>query len=355
MSGLDDDSPRTGIDAGRRDRARGALWGLALGDALGMPTQSFSREQIRERFGRITALVDAPDDQPIAPGMLAGSVTDDTEQALLVGRLLVEGRGRIDPLRFASALIDWEAEMIRRGSRDLLGPSTKAALTRLQEGAPPEETGRYGTTNGAGMRIAPVGVAVAPGPALQDAVVQACQVTHATGLGISGATAVAFAVSSAIDGADAAAAVAAGVAAAEHAQALGSWVAGASIPARYRALRPLVRASADDHAFTDVLYDVVGTSVQSQESVVSALLIVDRFDDRPFDALCTAASLGGDTDTIGAMAGAILGALHGADSLPAEALAALDRANPGMHDEIETLADDLLDLRDDPPGAAADA
>ncbi len=49
--------------------------------------------------------------------------------------------------------------MIRRGSRDLLGPSTKRALERLAAGEPGAETGRDGTTNGAAMRVTPVGIA----------------------------------------------------------------------------------------------------------------------------------------------------------------------------------------------------
>ncbi|MBP5062366.1 ADP-ribosylglycohydrolase family protein, partial [Pseudomonas chlororaphis] len=35
------------------DHALGAFYGLALGDALGMPTQSLSRQQIKQRFGAI--------------------------------------------------------------------------------------------------------------------------------------------------------------------------------------------------------------------------------------------------------------------------------------------------------------
>ncbi len=68
----------------RFSRAYGALAGLALGDALGMPTQAMSPEQIRAVYGRITGLVDGDASQPYAPGMSAGSTTDDTEQALLV-------------------------------------------------------------------------------------------------------------------------------------------------------------------------------------------------------------------------------------------------------------------------------
>ena len=49
--------------------------------------------------------------------------------------------------------------MRARGSLSLLGPSTKRALAALLAGTPLDETGRTGTTNGAAMRITPVGVA----------------------------------------------------------------------------------------------------------------------------------------------------------------------------------------------------
>src|SRR5699024_3517961 len=116
-------------------------------------------------------------------GMPAGSVTDDTEQALIVAQLLLDGDGSVEPRSFAHALISWEEDMVARGSRDLLGPSTKAAISALQSGASPEEAGRNGTTNGAAMRVAPVGIAHPPGAGLIDAVVSASQVTHHTGLG----------------------------------------------------------------------------------------------------------------------------------------------------------------------------
>src|SRR5471030_2056738 len=76
-----------------QNRALGAFYGLALGDALGMPTQSLSRAEIKARFGEITDLEDAGPDQPIAANMPKGSITDDTEQAILVGQLLIEGEG----------------------------------------------------------------------------------------------------------------------------------------------------------------------------------------------------------------------------------------------------------------------
>ena len=140
--------------------------------------------------------------------MPAGAVTDDTEQAVLLGRLLVEGGGRVDPGALAAALLGWEREMAARGSLDLLGPSTKRALQAVQDGTPPAEAGRHGDTNGAAMRVTPVGIAAAAGnlPALVDRVQQASFVTHNTTVALAGAAAVAAAVSAGIDGAGVAAA-----------------------------------------------------------------------------------------------------------------------------------------------------
>lgn len=325
----------------RSDRATGALLGLAIGDALGMPTQSMSREQILDRYGFVTGFLDAAPDQPIAPSMPAGSVTDDTEQAVLVGELLVDGGGHIEPLTFARALIAWEQVMIQKGSLDLLGPSTKSALVALQSGVAPDQAGRFGTTNGAAMRIAPIGIAFAPGPTLLRAVVEASLVTHHTGLGLSAAAMIAAAVSTGIDDGSIDEMLAAAVAAGREGQQLGHWVAGASIPDRFEACRGCT-TTLDNDQFADFLYRVVGTSVQSQESVVSALLIVDRYRHEPFDGLCLAASLGGDTDTIAAMAGAVLGSHHGAEGFPLAYREAIAKIN---HLDLELLATRLLALR----------
>ncbi|KGM14632.1 hypothetical protein N867_18795, partial [Actinotalea fermentans ATCC 43279 = JCM 9966 = DSM 3133] len=143
----------------RADRALGALLGLAVGDALGMPTQLLSRDAVVAGYGPVLAgFTPAPADHPIAAGLPAGTVTDDTEQAVLLARLLVDGGGRVDPAELARRLVAWEDAMRARGSLDLLGPSTKRALADLLAGADPDDVGRYGDTNGAAMRVTPVGV-----------------------------------------------------------------------------------------------------------------------------------------------------------------------------------------------------
>ncbi len=152
-----------------KNRARGALYGLAIGDALGMPTQLLSRREIAKRWGgQLHDFEPAPPGHPVAAGLPAGAITDDTEQAVLLGRLLVQGHGTIDPRELAQALVTWERDMAARGSLDLLGPSTKRAVAAVLAGVPPQEAGAHGDTNGAAMRITPVGIAVPvslPGPA----------------------------------------------------------------------------------------------------------------------------------------------------------------------------------------------
>jgi ADP-ribosylglycohydrolase len=325
-----------------RDRALGAFYGLALGDALGMPTQSMSRAEIARRYGPIAALRDAVADQPIAPGMPAGSITDDTEQAVLLARLLVRGGGRVVPEVFAKALLDWEADVARRGSSDLLGPSTKRALELLGNGTPPEQAGRTGTTNGAAMRITPVAIATAPDLGrLVDAVVAASEVTHNTNLGIGAAAAVAAAVSAGIDGADLPTALEAAERAADEGGRRGHWCAGGEIAARIRWARNWVHGVGSD-AVGDAVYAVVGTSVAAQESVVAAFALVEALGSSPIDVLTTAAGLGGDTDTIAAIAGAILGAHHGLSGLPADLVAEVQRVNDLR---LEPIVDGLLELR----------
>jgi ADP-ribosylglycohydrolase len=323
------------------DRARGALYGLAIGDALGMPTQSLSREQITERWGPLlTGFEPAPPGHPIADGLPAGAVTDDTEQAVLLARLLL--KGPIEPRELASALVSWEREMAARGSLDLLGPSTRRAAEAVAAGVPPEEAGAAGDTNGAAMRIAPVGVATPSDdlPALVDQVHGASRVTHDTSLALAGAAAVAAAVSAGVDGARVEEATGTAIAAARLAARRGHWVAGADVAARIRWAADLVKGREPDDA-AEVIYTLVGTSLATQESVPAAFAVLHAVPGDPWRACLLAASLGGDCDTIAAMAGAIGGACHGLAAFPPHAIAAVDAHGFAL----AALADSLYALR----------
>ena len=337
-------------------RALGALYGLAIGDALGMPTQSRSRPEIVARYGSLLGGFEpGPPDHPLAAGLPAGSVTDDTEQALLLARLVVEGRGEVDPAELARRLLAWEESMRARGSLDLLGPSTRRALDALAAGAGDGDSGRAGTTNGAAMRITPVGVATPSGDhrLLVDRVVAASRVTHNTGIALAGAAAVAAAVSAGIDGATVGDTVQFAAAAAARAARLGHWAAGADVAARIVWAAGLVTGLVPEAAM-DVVYRLVGTSLATQESVPAAFAMAAASPGDPWLACRMAASLGGDCDTIAAMTGAICGACHGVDAFPADVRATVARVN-NLGPELEGLAAGLLAVRAGPGGGMAQA
>ena len=303
------------IDEHLTERARGAMIGLAVGDALGMPTQSMSATQIVEYYGGlIHSLMDAVPQQPIAPNMPAGSVTDDTEQAFVLANRLIEDDGRIDNDVYAQDLLRWEAKMKARGSLDLLGPSTRAALQALTDGVDPEHTGLFGTTNGGAMRATPVGIAFRPGKALAEEAWQSCVVTHNTVQGIESTMLVSAAVSFAVEGRHDFLQKA--LEFVESQPTRGNWSAKASVVARVKMFMERVISEGvtiSDDEFAVILRRDCGTSVEANESVAAAFAIATRFFNRPTEALCFAASLGGDTDTIAAITGAMLGAWHGVD------------------------------------------
>jgi ADP-ribosylglycohydrolase len=317
--------------------------------------------------------------------MPAGTVTDDTEQAVLLARLLVKGHGTINPHELATALTEWEQDMAERGSLDLLGPSTKRAVAAILAGTPPEEAGTAGTTNGAAMRIAPVGIAVpldpppplgpappldpapplgpappldpapplgpAPPPSqvdlstLVDRVVAASRVTHNTGIALAGAAAVAAAVSAGVSGATIAEATALGIEAAHIAAARGHWVAGADVAARIEWATGLVAGRAEAEA-AELIYTLAGTSLATQESVPAAFAVLAAVPEDPWRAARLAAALGGGGGTGAALAAAMSGACHGAGSFPSEAIAVIDAQGLGL----AALAGELLALRGRPGG-----
>ena len=336
----------------RLSHAHGALAGLALGDALGMPTQEMSPAQIRAVYGRITGLVDGDASQPYAPGMPAGSVTDDTEQALLVASLLIRGRGSssgrvaLNAVEFAHALLAWEDSMIERGSLDLLGPSTKAALDRVRAGEDPLTVGGEGTTNGAAMRVTPIGIAVSTEDpeAFAEAVWSSCRVTHATRQGFQSAALVAAAVSMGIDAARSTSPNLRGLLwkAVTYVDSLpehGAWTPDPDVVAATR--RAMQLAVNPASSSLECLAEQVGTSVASAHAIPMAFALLAR-DPSP-QALMDAANIGGDTDTIGAIAGAILGAALGVEVLPTDSLSKIEEVS---HLGLSTVAGDLLALRD---------
>ena len=151
----------------------------------------------------------------------------------------------------------------------------------------------------------------------------ASRVTHNTGIALAGAAAVAAAVSAGVSGAGIAEATALAVQAARVAAGRGHWVAGADVAARIEWATSLVAGRGEAEA-AELIYTLVGTSLATQESVPAAFAVLAAVPGDPWRACLLAASLGGDCDTIAAMAGAVAGACYGVAAFPADAIATID-------------------------------
>ncbi|MGI9252508.1 MAG: ADP-ribosylglycohydrolase family protein, partial [Thermomicrobiales bacterium] len=73
------------------DRFLGAMMGLAIGDALGMPFVGMSRGQIAKEAGPILAFHPLVD--PVNGDVDAGEVTDETEAALALSEAMTTSGG----------------------------------------------------------------------------------------------------------------------------------------------------------------------------------------------------------------------------------------------------------------------
>jgi ADP-ribosylglycohydrolase len=331
-----------GVDS-LRQRAMGALAGVAIGDAMGMPTQTMTRDEIAEVYGQIIGFRDASPRQKVSAGLRAGSITDDTEQSLLITRHLIARGGKVDQKAWANELLAWERDTHARGVNDLLGPSTKRAIEALQRGVPASEAGRFGTTNGAAMRIVPVAIATpaAPVTALVDAVEESCRLTHHTSEAIGAASAVAAAVSSAIEGASLDEMFETALLASGQGEGRGETATAGSISTRIKQALRLAEGRSGHAAAVEIASEV-GTSVSALESIPMAFAILRLAKANPWEAALISAVIGDDTDTIGAIACGMAGARAGIDGIPPEAWALVQSVN-GLG--LEGLADGLLRIR----------
>ena len=241
--------------------------------------------------------------------------------------------------------------MIERGSLDLLGPSTKAALERVRAGENPLRVGGEGTTNGAAMRVTPIGIAASTSDRqlFADAVWSSCQVTHATCQGFQSAALVAAAVSLGIDAgaADVTDLLWKAVAFVRSLPERGAWSPEPDVvAATHRALK----LAAQPASSLEWLAGQIGTAVASAQAIPMAFALLAR-DPSP-RALLQAANLGGDTDTIGAIAGAILGASLGVEVFDAYGLAQVEQVSQL---DLPSVATDLLALRDREGGGSTPA
>ncbi|MCK5816607.1 MAG: ADP-ribosylglycohydrolase family protein [Candidatus Marinimicrobia bacterium] len=310
-----------------KEKIKGCLIGVAAGDALGMPSSMMSPEEIFDRFGKIDTFLPAPEDHLIHHGMIAGEITDDTQQTLALADSIIE-TGKVDPLNIAQHLIKWGEDMGIFNS-DLAGPSTLRALTMIRNGKSIDNSGKVGDTNGACMRVASVGI-YGNGDMERtiNAVANSCKATHNTNIAIAGASAVAIVIGKALHGEKNIDVL---IQYAKEAVSLGMkrgniWYS-ASIEKRIDWVMDLIEKSeSKEQAMLDI-YRYIGAGVQISETVPTCLGIIKLAKGDPVETVKIAANLGGDCDTIAAIAGSMAGAIAGAEAFSKTWIEKLEKVN----------------------------
>ena len=300
-------------EANLENRIRGALWGLACGDAFGMPN-SFLRSP---RW--LETMEQGPAESPYHAGYAPGRITDDTEQAIALTDALEDADGIPSPEHYGRRLLAWFQHV--GGAESLaVGPSTMRAMLAFGRGVPVIETGVNGVTNGAAMRIAPIGIIGGLLElSLQDllaAVVPACIPTHNTAPAIAGAMAVAAAIAAAVEGLGWEQMMERAVVGAELGATEGKWHYAPELGRKIRLSRSLIQNATSLLEAAKIAGEVIGAGMPVAESVAAAIAIADFAGGDPDTAIRIGGNTLGDSDTVAAIAGAICGAFAGEAAVP---------------------------------------
>jgi ADP-ribosylglycohydrolase len=288
----------------RADAAAGCLLGTAVGDALGLPCEGLSRRR-QQRLGfdlsRYSFVLDR------------GMCSDDTDHACMVAQALAASAGV--PRRFAASLA-WRLRFWLAALPAGVGFATLRAILRLWLFVPPPFAGVRSAGNGPAMRSALLGVAFADDEPLLLMHVSACTtITHRDVRAECGALAVALAARSALRGEGAARYLV-------HLRRLAApfGAAGGELVGLVERAAASVDRAEPTEAFAAAIGCGKAVSGYMYHSVPVAL---HAWLAHPLDleaALAAAIRCGGDTDSVGAITGAIVGAGSGAAGIPAARL-----------------------------------
>ena len=333
-----------------REQAVGSLLGLAAGDCLGAALESRP-----------------PPPEPVRDLIYDPTTwTDDTQQALVLAEATLR-LGRPDPEWVARRFV----EMAVDGLHYRTGSGFRSAVERFEIEGDWRSSGRTDRVgNGAAMRIAPSAVATAAADPDEfwKQLVQVSLVTHRELCSIAGALAVGW-VAARFSRVESYPLVRRQ--AFELLRELGGWLAererwmAEDLPAEWGG--PVAADGGDQHAFSAALLALAGSPPATLDdgleriaadasehlgqplyagsgyvlaSVVTAVYVALTSDSSFEDTLVTAVNLGGDTDTIGAMVGGMVGAATGPHAIPERWL-----RFPGA-DEARAWGEALAGLRD---------
>jgi ADP-ribosylglycohydrolase len=311
------------------DRAYGSLVATAIGDAMGMPASFMSPGQIRRVYGEIADFLPPAGEQTAHRGVQEGGVTDDTQESLIVSDVLIEA-GRFDIGLFVDKMKQWAISSNILEST-VIGPSTRKFLETVLAGGDYREAGKCGDTNGAAMRVAPIGIFYHGNAkkAVEEAYLSALP-SHGSRAGVAAACAIAAAVALAVEGGYTPAEIMdAAVDGAEAGERLGFEQPAPSVSARIRLAVELVdrQKGKPVSQICESLYAYIGAGMKSYESVPLALGVFYAASGKVEEGVKAVVNIGDDADTNGAIVGALCGAFSGASSIKADWIAKIEASN----------------------------
>jgi ADP-ribosylglycohydrolase len=276
---------------------KGCLLGAAIGDALGMPNESTSPNLKKMKYGYRRPYKNHPNE-----GLNPGQYTDDTQVMILVATLLADGKYNEE--RYSTAL----RELYAQGKLRFPDGSVSAVCEQtIKENIP--RKGVKSTTSGCIPLAIPFGLTFPDMNEGCERAVRACNVTHthpAAHAAVS--TFVTLIYHTLHDTSDPV------EKALEKAKAEDEVLGG-----KIKKALAMEKEGTD----TETALLKIGNDVSVFQTLPVAIFLIKRYSHPP-DLLTVAANVGGNTDTIGLICGAYLGAAKGIDSLPADLLDGLE-------------------------------
>jgi ADP-ribosyl-[dinitrogen reductase] hydrolase len=282
-------------------RARGALLGLAVGDALGGPVEFMTPGEIAAKYGTLKEMTGG--------GWLrlkAGQVTDDTEMSLCIARA-VTGCGGWDLEAIAKAFATW----LKGKPLDVGDTCRRGIRAYMLHGTLETPVNEWDAGNGALMRMAPVALCtMGDGELLTRQTLAQAHLTHNHPLS------------------DAACLT--------YGRMLHLALAVRSRNAMRREADQLIEQF-PNFSITNYRGLATGYVVDTMQTVLHYFFRSRSFE----EAVVTTVNQGGDADTTGAIIGALAGAYYGPDEIPKRWLKKLDRK---LLEELQQLADGLIKI-----------
>ena len=313
----------------------GCILGAAVGDAMGAATETRSAEMIKEDFKGYVETIIKPGPNCFARGCEAGTVTGDFSLAYVTAWELVGSMGVVDGRLAKRALLNWADNPAYYRFAD---PNTHAAVERMRGEIAENEfyflaCDNSKGTNGGGMKVFPIGLINpdAIDEAINDAVTL-CMPTHNNNISISGACAIAAAVSRAMDiDATLDDVLRAGVYGAIRGFNVGSCIGKKlSGPSVEKRMKLAVSIGKEGLSWEDTmikLRDIIGAGISATESIPCVFGILAACGGDVMSAIKMGVNIGDDTNTVATMVGAIAGTLYGVSNIPGEYIDLIDDVN----------------------------